>query len=357
MSSVTVLDRAATIERAAGSMGLQGADLSTDALIAQALRRTIFIAAPCSYRTARSLTVSALSPLFDDPDVLKTSVEDILNDLVAMGDIFEMQREATLGFETVLRPAPPAFVARDDATFVLLGVAGDEITPHLDYPVHYHASGLRMITAQGKEACREALLGIGLIDLPKRTWMHAPTIVSAREHVDFWKAQLPGATHPEKIEGLQFLDGQSSSSFYKARWKPLSNQQCGIFVARRPQRYGAELWCLADVKDGFVHRFIDIHPRDRRFRACDEAWRLQAAMDNLAGSPQRVLVKRHDGRAVLCFTAPLPLWATRRLSLIGEQIMQKGALLAFELYQNNLEEELRWLEDILWLAREEGGTP
>ncbi|CDI04327.1 hypothetical protein BN873_950010 [Candidatus Competibacter denitrificans Run_A_D11] len=358
MTGIVMLSRADSLQCVARSLGLPGPANLDNALIAQSLRRTVFIAAPCSARVACALVVDALRPLVDDPEELRMRVDDVIDSLIAMGDLLEMRSEITGETNLVLRPAPPAFVQRRDGTFIVLGVAGDEITPSQaqDFSLLYRPSGLRTLAPPDAQPCRRILLDLGLIELPMPIWLHAPATVTAKEFVRSWVAKLPDKPHPEKIENLEVLDTSVTTSYYKRRWRPLNERHAGIFVSRRPQRYGANLWSLTEVQDGLVHRFIDIHPRDVRFRDCDEAWRLQAALDTQAGTPQRVKVEHAGEKAVVSFTSPLPTWAVRRLSLIGERVTPPRALLGFALPSQNCEDELRWLEKTLWLARDQGGT-
>lgn len=66
-------------------------------------------------------------------------------------------------------------------------------------------------------------------------------------------------------------------------------------------------------------------------------------------------VLRENESAVLSFYSPLPAWAVRRLTMIGEQFKPVGAMLGFRMTIQNVDDELRWLEETLWLARNDGG--
>lgn len=360
MNAVSVVNHKAALSLVAQSLALpdESATLepTSNALIAQSLRRAVFIATPCSARIARSLVGAALAPLTDTHEDFDERIEKVLEDLIATGDILEMRRENTDGSELVLRPAPPSFVKRGDGTFILLGVAGDEITPVLEDTVTFRSSGLRTITPADPTRCCLALLDLGLIELTSAMWMHSPASTTAKEFLQSWIARLPHGAHLEKVEELEILDSATPATFYKGRWRPLRDNDNGTYLARRPQRYGAKLWSLVEVKDGFVHRLVDVHSKDSRIRDCDEAWRIQAAFDARAEAPERVGVIRENGSAVLSFFSPLPAWAVRRLSMIGDQFKPVGALLGFRIPIQNIEDELRWLEETLWLARNDGGA-
>lgn len=359
MSSVAVMNRSDALRQTALSLGILSAAGDAPALnrilIAQSLRRTVYIAAPCGAQTTRSLALAALAPLCDNPDTLNEQIDDALQDIIAMGDVLEMRSGSVGCSDTVLRPAPPAFVARPDGLFLILGISGDELTPALRMPVLHHASGLRSTRSTDAEQCRSLLLDLGLTELSERVWLHTPATASAAEHAAQWKARLPAELRPEKIENFEVLHGALPASFYKRRWSLLNTKHSGIFIARRPQRYGAKLWCLADVKDGLVQRFVDIHAKDSRTRDCDEAWRLQAAMDAEAGTPQQLGIAVRGTNATLSFSMPLPTWAARRLHFIGEQVSAPRALIAFETPAANIDHEANWLKEKLWLARKDEG--
>ena len=353
--TVAVIHRSEALKKLAQSIGLPetsaSVDASSDALIAQGIRRAVFILAPCALQTLRAAVAAALTPLIGDPNQSEERIAEVIEKLLAIGDILEMRREGFEGTGLVLRPAPPTFVMRRDRTIILLGVSGDEITPVHDHIVFYRSSGLRTLTPADPVACRTALLDMGLIELPLSLWLHAPASTTANAFLESWRARSPVAGSPEKIEGLEILDTKTPTKYYKGRWRTISTIDAGLYLGRRPRRYGANLWCLVDVRDGLVQRFVDVHSKDARMRDCDEAWRIQAAFDAVAFAPQKVNVLSRNGKAVLVFGSPLPAWAVRRLTVIGELISVQGALLAFEMPQENMQEEFRWLEHMLWLSR------
>ncbi|MFH0722039.1 hypothetical protein WMC73_22805 [Citrobacter braakii] len=353
MNDIKILSRADCLKYSSRSLGLSDMQKLDNALIAQALRRTVFIEAPCSIRTVCSLVMNSLSPLSDEPENLKTLIYDIIDDLVNMGDLLEMRDEIAGETNLVLRPAPPAFVLRIDGTFIIVGVAGDDVTPPQvnDFNLVYYSSGLRTLTPSNTQSCRQTLIDLGLIELPMITWLRAPVSITADKLVKSWISRLPNDINPEKIENFEIIDISKATSYYKGRWQPLNEQHAGVYIARRPQRYGERLWCVAEIRDGLVQRFVDIHSEDARFRDCDEAWRLLAAMDALSDSPQQVRVVYEKEMTVMSFTSPLPSWAIRRLSLVGKRLQPHRALMEFTLPLQNSEEELRWLEETLWLTR------
>jgi hypothetical protein len=358
MKDVTVITVGQALKRTQDSLGLpfeSDTVFLSRPLIAQSLRRASFIAAPCAAHILRSLVFKALFHFTSDLEALSKSIEETLEDLIALGDLLEMRTEIDGRKDTVLRPAPPAFVARRDDTLIILGVAGDEVTPIVQPPIVHQSSGLRTIRPGDAQSCRRKLLDLGLIELPERLWLFQPSRMSANELVAQWMERLPIDAKPEKVEGLEILLPASVTTFYKGRWAPSSSQISGTYVGRRNRKYGAKLWCFVEIRDGLVLRLIDIRARDSRTRDCDEAWCLQAAMDAVAGTPQVVRVLTSSATTTLAFFAPLPAWAARRLSFIGRPVSTPRALLAFEIPNENTQDELRWLGESLWLACMEKG--
>ena len=84
MTGIVMLSRADSLQCVARSLGLPGPANLDNALIAQSLRRTVFIAAPCSARVACALVVDALRPLVDDPEELRMRVDDVIYILIAV---------------------------------------------------------------------------------------------------------------------------------------------------------------------------------------------------------------------------------------------------------------------------------
>ena len=70
------------------------------------------------------------------------------------------------------------------------------------------------------------------------------------------------------------------------RWREV-RADSGRFVARRDQAYGSNLWCYVELSNGEPQRLLDFPLAGSRWRGCDEAWRLQMAIDAQRGAPQR----------------------------------------------------------------------
>jgi hypothetical protein len=333
-------------------------DRVNDAMLAQAVRRAVHILAPCAAHELTGAVTQSLVGLEPPSDDLAGRVDEVVEALIVYGDILEMRDAAderwshTNSF--VLRPAPPSFVARRNGWVAVLGVAGDQITPltgDLDARV-VHRGVLRLIPPSDEHDLQGTLRELGLIKLPEKAWLRLPKTETAAEHIEFWRQQIGRELAVLSIDGLRILDTARSAAFYRDRWCEPGQKHSGLFVARRPQRYGADLWCLVDLDEGRPKRFKDLSMPGDRLRPFDIAWRIQAAFDSMAEKPQQYRCTATNGPvSVLQFFSPLPSWAERHLSIAGTKTKADRCLFAYEFASGDLESETRVLHETLWMTR------
>jgi hypothetical protein len=91
---------------------------------------------------------------------------------------------------------------------------------------------------------------------------------------------------------------------------------------------------------------VDTHPH----RGCDEAWRLQAAIDKNLNHPLVVTVTGQDSGEDLLniLSMPPPRWVQRRLDTVGRVIKPEKGWPRWCLRQDDVEEELSFLEDMMF---------
>jgi hypothetical protein len=124
-----------------------------------------------------------------------------------------------------------------------------------------------------------------------------------------------------------------------------------MYVARRPQRYGAPLWCLVELENGSLRRFKDLSSRGDRLRPFDVAWRIQAALDAVAGNPQRFDISTVDASTTTVrFYSPVPSWCERYLSITGEKKAGDRALFRFDMPTAQQAREIGFLREFLWMT-------
>jgi hypothetical protein len=328
-------------------------DLTSVEALAGALRRAASFLCPCTAPTLIQAVVQPLRGLVHDVEAARVNVDEILEAAVAHGDILE-QRDVAPGAAdstaSLLYAAPPSFVMRKSGAVILLGIASDQLSAlpdDLEERIEY-VHHVRHLKPTADVDLRAELEQLGLIELRYDRWLNAPVGETAERHVSRLDALLDTTEPSREIPGLSLLDPERPVRYYRGRWVD-PRSQTGRFVARRAQAYGAHLWCYVQVRDGNPERMIDLPVAASRWRGCDEAWRLQMALDARRREPQRFRVRRQGLSTVVEFFSPVPMWARRRWDAVGEPVSSSGSLFAYRISDAELEEELQFMCDVLWL--------
>lgn len=336
-------------------------DLTSIEGIAGALRRAASYLCPCSGATLVRDVVRPLRGLVEDMEATKGLAEETLEAVVAHGDILEHQEvveEPRSGSGRLLYAAPPSFVARESRAAILLGVARDhlsvlpdEIEARIEYVNH-----VRRLSPLPDEDLPKDLAQFGLIEVSYGDWLKGPAAVVPVQHILTLDYMLDAAPPSRDVPGLVLLDQDRPVRYYRGRWvNPRS--QTGRFVGRRSQAYGADLWCYVQLRDGHPERLIDLPLVGSRWRGCDEAWRLQLAIDARRGEPQRFGIRPGpEGTVVLELFSPLPMWARRRWDAVGDPIASAGCLFAYRFAAAEATEEVRFAREALWLDELRGSA-
>lgn len=352
---ISVLTDADVLATARTSLGLPIPGEIDEIYIAASLRRLAGFMCPCSPKTLIGSMVDSHRSMKQNDNVFLDRIESVLESLVAIGDLLELSDVTTLD-ETVkstwVFAAPPSFVLRPSGNAFLLGVSADETTPlPVDLRGRMKYRGVaRSIDPMPSEALETTLRGMGLRELSMEIWLRYPKLQSATAVIRDLDAKLSAQGACGEIADVRILDHTRDARRYRDRWgAPMS--QSGRFIVRRPQAYGADLWGYAELREGKPAKLIDFPPPGVRWRGCDMAWRVQMAIDALAGKAQKFDVEVSDGVARLDFFAPIPDWAQRRLSTIGEQTEPRACLLSFIVPEKDLNSEEQFLRDHLFLDR------
>ena len=326
---------------------------SVDHLLKPALRRAAHILAPVSRGDLVRFVAEPLAIFGAQQDVVETA----LDETIVYGDILAMRRQHLDSWGTpaeVLRPAPPTFVRRSNGEFIIVGVAGDHLSAlsqELD-ALLVNDGMVRRLPPQDEDLSAHLRL-LGFAQLSEQAWLRTPPVESAAAHLAGWQAKLdasPPIDHA--VDGLDLLDGARDPRYYRGRWTAPANQS-GIYVARRPQRYGAPLWSLVRLEQGRMRRLIDLYADDDRQRPCDLAWRIQAALDAERGVPQCMRLRRTAAATSIDFFSPLPAFAERRLALVTAKAAGVRCLYSYTLPNVRLAEEVGALRALLWMAVDE----
>ncbi len=328
--------------------------IEDDAFLSALVRRAASYLCPCTARVLARSVMEGLQGLSDQPEQLEQRVEDAVDKALIAGDLLELA-QVTLGSaaakSTWLFAAPPAFVPRPSGNVFLMGITLDEPAPlpasmafRIIYDGHY-----RLLQRQGDEDLPLVLRELGLLELSTRTWLREPKVEDAQIVADRFERELLSQGPSGEVAGLTILDTAARPTFYRGRWTT-PKRQSGLFVARRPQAYGADLWGYALLQDGAFMKFLDFPRKHERWRGSDVAWHLQMALDTKAGNPQRYRVRRTEGATILDFFSPLPSWAERRLAAIGRPAPKDRCLFSYQFAESEIPTETAFLETSLWLA-------
>ncbi len=351
------ISRAGVLQASRESLGLSpSVGPVDDPLLAAMLRRAAAILCPCAPATIINSVLDALQCLVEDGSTIEDRLADLTDKLIVTGDLLELNQVTTDDPDvkgTWLFAAPPSFVARPDGTIFLLGLATDEVTP---LPAslaqnEVHEGVVRVLVPDAPQDARAVLLDLGWLELPAAAWLKAPRPETAAHMRDFMLRKLEEQPPCGAITDLMILDASRDARYYSRRWvKP--TDQTGHYVARRPQAFGAPLWGFAALANGAPTKFLDLPLKGTRWRGCDVAWHLQMAIDDGLGKPQ--IYRRRDttGGILLDFFSPLPLWATRRLAVLGYPVPADHCLFTYRLPDREADAEEMFLRERLWLVRQ-----
>lgn len=327
--------------------------LESPEAIAAVLRRVGSILCPAPPRSIVRAAVGGLVGLVDGGSAQQL-VEEVLEAAIAYGDFLESESESD--GSSVLRVAVPAFVRLGQGRFLLVGLAPDNVstvpeslTGRIEYREH-----VRFLQQDPTENLAGYLVDLGLLEVSQPAWLRSPRPVGASDHLALLDAELAASERPVELQGLRILDSTQPVTFYKGRWREPAGRT-GDFVARRARQYGADIWCYVRLDHGVPMKLLDLPLEPTLGRGCDEAWRLQCAVDFVRGTPQQYRVSREsDGSTRLHFFSPLPRWAQRRLDVAGQRGRAAGSLYSYDFDHGAVEPELQYLEQHLWMTEGRG---
>ena len=293
-----------------------------ETLIVALLRRCAGFLCPCSRAALRAALLESLSQLGGDPEELPGRIDDAIEGLIIVGDLLELNDVATVDPAvkgTWVFAAPPSFVVRPSGSVFLMGIVTDQDTflPQSLASRVEHDGLARLIATEPAEDLPRRLQEHGVRALPESVWLKSPKPMAATELKDQTKARLDRQSPCGNIKDLLVLDPARPVTYYRGRWVPPGNDMSGIVVGRRPQEFGAPLWCCVSLSHGEAERFVDFPFRGMRWRGCDVAWHLQLAIDHLRSAPQLYRHSANDAGIRFDFFSPLPQWAQRRFMIFG----------------------------------------
>ncbi|NGN93186.1 hypothetical protein G5C66_10615 [Nocardioides sp. KC13] len=316
--TVQRVERDEVVTSAEQILGLdnQGVDLLSLEGLCASLRRAASFLCPASPRQIVDAVRDVLAPLSSQLE--RDALTDALDALVTSGDLLELRQPG--GRTRQLFLGPPSFVEKHAGEYLLLGIRPrnaplvDE-SSELEVIYDAHTRSVLVDPASGEAA----LLAAGLHRLTREQWTKAPRREAPSDVVEEVHRLLSAEqATPGAISGLSIIDPGKVIQFYKGRWREPTSDDNGLFVGRRPQAYGAPIWCVVDLSVGVPQAVLDLPINSNVAPGWDDARGIQAALDAGNNTPQQYRVRQGaQGGTTFDFFAPLPTWAERYLAISG----------------------------------------
>lgn len=348
-------DRASRLAVQSLGMDTSVLDAAAPEVMAELLRRVASFACPTSDRNLIEAAYSTIRELVDEPD-LRERLSDLHRELIGVGDLMELD-SASSDRQSYVYLGQPSFIERSGGRYMLIGVRPEGV-PLLEGELSdrlRHEGHVRLLDVPDEVGPGAALIEHGLRPLSIDSWLGNPRSMPPGDFVRRFDARLDGELAGSlELPGAQLIDSESSVTYYRGRWRAPTVRDTGRFVGRRPRSYGSPVWIYAELRDGIAVRAIDLPiETSGSSHGADEAWRLQAALDRLAGTPQivRLVGSGLERRSGLLLYSPLPRWLQRRLDLVGFPTPpRRGALMCYSLPSDETSRELQALEEYMWMT-------
>lgn len=355
--SVHRIERDEVAARAAGILGLDATviDLFSTEGICASLRRAASFLCPATPRQIVDAVLDAVKPL--DGNVEREELAEALDTLVGAGDLLELRPGGARTRQLFL--GPPSYVEKQPGRFLLLGIRPNA-APILDEQVvgaSIAYEGHARIIEVDTVAASEVFAAAGLHRLTRDQWTKSPREIAAATLVQQVRAQLGSHRAPGTVSGLTLIDSTTAVTYYKGRWREPVASDHGIFVGRRPQAYGAPLWCVVEAAAGVPQAVLDLPTASATTPGWDEARRVQAALDAVRGAPQVFRARptgQREGDVIFDFFGPLPSWAERYLDVTGLPVSRsRGALFSYRVPDAARRDVALFLSKSLWMQTAE----
>ena len=354
--SILSTEEAASLAVHALGLPSEVIELTSPEGLAASLRRAASFSCPTSPSQLIDAVVGAIRPVSSPDGLSRDDVADLLDLMISSGDLLELRHHAGRSVR-LLYLGPPSYIERQPGEYLLMGVrpfgaplVDSELSEHIELEGH-----TRTVHLDSKMAA-ERLGACGLQQIDRERWVARPRAEAPQSLIERVAERLASAGASGEVENLVILDSAMPVKYYRGRWRSPKKGDTGDFVARRPQAYGADLWCVVRIQDGAPKRLVELPIDDPVVPARDEAWRLQMAIDAVRGKPQRfgVAPVGTAGAVVVKFFSPIPGLAERYLHLVGLPLPDvTGSLFSFRVPNGAMVSLDRVLADILWLERKE----
>lgn len=357
VSTVTADEVAATSVRVLG-LDEDAIALDYPEAICASIRRAASFLCPNTPRALVDAVLEVLTPVLPEPptrDDLMTAVDQ----LISTGDLLELAETSNGRATRLIFLGPPSFIEKSAGHYLLTGIrprgaplVGDEFV--IEYEGHTRTA---VLDPNGAETL---LRGASLHKINSAQWIGQPSMVSAVDYLEQYRQRLSVARAAGFVDGLTIIDPMARPTYYRGRWRSPASGDTGDFVGRRPQAYGADLWCFVRLMDGAPERLLDLPVDNAITPARDDAWRLQSAIDAVGRTPLSYRIRPMPGlesaEEIVDLFSPLPSWAERYLELVGLTVEKShGALFSYRLPASARAGLESVLTETLWMSARTDG--
>lgn len=290
------------------------------ALVAGVLRRLCGLMCPCPPRSILAAAKRALEPLGTATDVLVAELDATLESLLVVGDVIEVSRVGgILNDENRdwLFCGPPSFLELDERCYVF-GIAPDDapvLAGTLREKVRH--DGVMRYLDDPEGQLGEALSALGMRRYTAAKWLarthHEPP---ERFVAHVLNRLVKEGLHGDMPSAEWLAPATAAYVPYQKRWTP-APAMSGLAIGRAHPEFGPPLWFVATLAAGRIERVLSLPLANMPDRACDQAWRIQLALDAQRGAPGRYRAQPEADGVRVSVSFPLPLSARRRLVLLG----------------------------------------
>ncbi len=324
--------------------------------LASLLRAIVELRAPIDRAGILSLAVEISAPLFKENGHFQKYADVLVDTLIEYGDVLLPDEFATGDNEArsaLIYPAPPGFLVRKGGMVFIRGIFTDDfrwvwekIASRVRYKGH-----VRFLSPEVGEDLPKYLKDCGLQSVPTETFLSRPPEEARESFLAQIDKTLNDSAGSGSVADFTWLAGSPASRNWNERWTDIAPSN-GVYVVRRSRRFGSALWGIARMSSGRLTHLLNL-PTKSGVRACDEAWRVQAALDAARGSPPLIYVKHEDGRTTVSTNRPFPAWVTRRWDLFGSKINRPGFLMSYSFSPKDAGEEVAFVSQFMWAVTEE----
>lgn len=320
-------------------------------VLIELVRHVAAVECPCAKQEIVRTVQKLLLPLLNEEE-LRDRILAVVDGLLDYGDLIESPIDDSEDVRQLVGLAAPSALSVSETRLLLLGLTSGETDPlPSEFRPYFARRGFaKFLDVENASVAMSKLYESGYLLITQDEWGLLPPIVRASTLVDNYKRLFRNDVIVGTLEGLEILLPERCVSFWPGRWTE-KHFPDGDFVARRSRRFGENAWCFVRISNGIPTGLVDLPTKHYRFRACDEAWHLQQAIDSIRGVAQQFRVTEGYQQSFLFeFYSPVPQWAHRQWNAIGEQASVKGALFGYRFPASLVESVKQFAKSRMWLV-------